>query len=95
MGGFFLFLCLFLAQNTVQGRRLDTHYLAGSAKLAIWLMRKNKARGAGCVEPVLVLVFGFSQSQVDGGQCAGIQQDMDCWGLLCSVGEDDELFLNV
>lgn len=44
--------------NTVSGRRVCNtliNFLCGSAKLAIWLTRKNQIQGAGCVLPVSVV----------------------------------------
>lgn len=73
--------------------------LIGSAKLAIWLTCKNKARGAGCFEPVLVLKgllrvrlkieYVFFYSMIDNVMLFSTVWTVE--GELCSVGEDGGL----
>lgn len=77
------------------------NFLTGSAKLAIWLTRKNKGLSAGCVELVLVLkgVFG-ARLRVEYDfyrimdNMLGFSRIFTVEGVLCSVGEEEKLFLN-
>uniref|UniRef100_A0A3Q3ERM5 Reverse transcriptase domain-containing protein n=1 Tax=Labrus bergylta TaxID=56723 RepID=A0A3Q3ERM5_9LABR len=77
------------------------NFLSGSAKLAIWLTRKNRAQGTGCVEPLLVLEgllkarlkveFAYYQMMDN------VQDFNSVWAVeeaLCSVGGDGELIIH-
>lgn len=63
----------------------------------------NKVQWAGCVEPVLVLMGSLLRAErrvVDDfyKMTNDVMIFSRIWtvgGVLCSVGEDDELFLNV
>ena len=74
------------------------NFLSGSAKLAIWLTRKNGAQSVGSVEPVLVLkgllkarlrVEHSYYQMMDDMQ--GFRHIWAVEGVLCSVGSDGEL----
>lgn len=54
----FLFCFVFLGPRYDAKKKFEhtlLKFLFGSAKLVIWLMRKNKARGAACFDPILVI----------------------------------------
>lgn len=77
------------------------NFVFGSAKLAIWLTRKNRMRSVGSVEPVPVLV-GLLKARLKV-EHAYFRTTDNVWtfqkiwavgGVLCSVGEDEELIIN-
>ena len=74
--------------------------LSASAKLAIWLTRRNRAQGAGSVEPVPVLEgLVKARLRVEHSYYQMMDNLLDfsnLWAVgevLCSVGEDGELVL--
>ena len=77
------------------------NFISGVAKLAIWLTRKNKTGGVGSVDPVQVLqglvaarlrVEHAYYRTVDNLE--GFTSIWAVGGVLCTVGEQGDLFLS-
>ncbi len=77
------------------------NFLSGSAKLAIWLTRKNRVQNVGSVDPVPVLE-GLLKARIRvehayyrmTDNMLAFRQIWAVGGVLCSVGEDEELIVN-
>ena len=78
------------------------NFISGSAKLAIWLTRKNQVQTVGSVEPVSVL-RGLLKARLRVEHAyykmmGTLQVFKNIWAVeevLCSVGEDGELDIHI
>ena len=78
------------------------NFISGSAKLAIWLTRKNQVQTVGSVEPVSVL-RGLLKARLRVEHAyykmmGTLQVFRNIWAVeevLCSVGEDGELDIHI
>ena len=77
------------------------NFLSGSAKLAIWLTRKNLDQGVGSVQPLLVLQ-GLLKARLKiehsyYKMVDNLQTFSRMWGIggvLCSLGGNGELIIH-
>ena len=97
---------LFIFGPKYSAKKKNVHtlmnFLSGVAKLAIWLTRRNQAQSSGSVELVPVLegllktrlrVEYTYYQMMDNVQ--GFSRIWAVGGILCSVGSDGELVVNI
>ena len=77
------------------------NYISATAKLSIWLSRRNRAQEVGCVDPLRIM-YGLIKARlrveyayykmVDNIECFRVMWALG--GVLCTVGHDNELILS-
>lgn len=95
----FIFGPRYVAKNKAVHTLLN--FLSGTAKLAIWLTRRNRAQDQGAVEPAAMLE-GLLKARLRvehsyyrmTDNLSAFDRIWAVGGVLCSVGEDGDLLVN-